>query len=271
MNAFALEARMGSVVAAEIYLNGALLSDKQPGQMASQSLAIQHEVLPGRNQILAIVTAGGIPPQAAPRLAPDVDPADCFVELYLDRETVKDLGDRYQVTNDPLDERRWRPAEEGGPLSLPHRIVLEFEAPGLFLPPVWTRATAVQPEAVRGQVAAALEDLRRLLEARDFPAFQVRMRLRNEDMARAYPLSGSAAERAVRDSSTLAEEMGAPGAKIPPVDPSGLVIRTFADGRIIDPRAGDGHPALRIVAPGADPVFLSVSFSLIEGRLSPVR
>lgn len=271
MKSFGLTARLGAGVAAEIYLNGALLSEKAPGQMTSQSLAMQHDVLPGVNRLLALATGAGVPPHAPARPIPDANPDDFFLELELDTESVRDLGDSYEVTTDPVDERSWRPAEDGGPVALPHRISLDFHAPEGMRPPVWARASAVQPESVRGLVAAELQSLRRLVEAREFQLFQARMRIRNEDMARAYPLSGSASERAARDVAILEERIGEARPQVPPIDHGALAIRTFADGRIIDVRASDGKPPLRVMQQGQQPVYLSVSFAMIGGELVAVR
>ena len=271
MKSFGLDVRMGAAIAAEVYLNGALLSDKAPGQMVSQSLAIQHEVIPGRNILLVIATMAGVQPYAAPHPVPNAPVDDLFVELDLETDTVKDIGDSYQITTAPLSEAHWRAAAAGQPVTLPQRITLAFEAEGHFAPPVWTRGRAVQAEAVKAEAATALEDFRRLLEQKDLAGFEDRMRLRNEDMARAYPLSGTAPERAKRDSASLADALAAPGAKVAPIDPARLVVRTFADGRIIDVRAPDGHAPLRILAKDQDDVYLPVSFSLIDGRLAAVR
>ena len=271
VKSFGLDVRMGAAIAAEVYLNGALVSDKAPGQMVSQSLAIQHEVVPGRNTLLVIATVAGVSPYSAPRPVTGLDAADCFVELDLETDTVKDIGDSYQITTEPLKDAHWRAAEAGPQIVLPQRITLTFEAEGPLAPPVWTRGRAVQAEAVKAEAGIALADLHRLLEHKDLAGFEDRMRLRNEDMARAYPLSGTAPERAKRDSTALAGELAARGATLAPIDPARLAVRTFADGRIIDVRAPDGHAPLRILVPGQDAVYLPVSFSMIEGRLAAVR
>lgn len=269
MVSFGLDVRFGQALAAEVLLNGALLSETRPGYMTSHSLAIQHEVLPGANTLEVVVTAGRVSPNAEPQPAPDVNSDECYVEIELDREYVLDMGDIYKVTSEPVADKSWRPSTR--PVFLPHQITLSFEAPLSLQPPIWTRAAPMQAGSVKAGVAAALEQLRELLERRDLEAFQSQMHLRNADMARAYPFSGSAAQRASEDVAALSAELASPGARLTPIDAQGLMIRTFAEGRIIEVRAADGEPPLRIAAPGQPPTILNMSFANIDGRLSVIR
>lgn len=271
MQSFGLETRIGADVIAEIYLNGALVSEKMDGMMTTQSLAIQHEVVPGQNELVILATSMGVSPHAPPQPIAPENPATLFVEADLDRDTVRDMGDSYEVTSEPLNDIRWRPAEGKGAMVVPQRITVAFTAPSSTSPPIWMRATPVEAESMRGFAAAALIELRHLLQGGNFPGFQAQMRLRNEDMARAYPLSGNANERAQRDTASLMDSLSNPDLRFAEIDPAALIVRTFADRRIVDVRSADGLPPLRARAPGQEPVFFSVAFAMIGGKLIPIR
>ncbi len=270
MPSFGLDARIGAAVAAEVYLNGALVSEKAAGMMVAQSLAIQHDVVPGWNELVVIATGADVPAQAQPR-AVDVDPTDYFVELELDLETVRDLGEEYRITAEPVEDRLWRPAAGAGSMVLPQRIALPFLAPPGTTAPVWQRATPVLVEAVQAGIAGMLSDMRALLVDRNFEAFQALMRLRNDDMARAYPLNGTGPARAARDTAVLRSTLADEAWQFPAIDPGRLIIRRFADGRIFNVRGADGAPPLRAVAEGQKPIFLSIGFASIDGRLCAIR
>lgn len=271
MQSFGLETRLGADVMVEIYLNGALVAEKMDHLMTTQSLAIQHEVVPGHNELVILATSGGVSPYAHPQPITPANPATVFVEADLDMDTVRDIGDSYEITSEPLHDVRWRPAEGKGDMVVPHRVSVPFTAPPGQTAPVWTRATPVQADAMRELAAAALTELRDLLQQRDLAGFQARMQLRNEDMARAYPLSGNARERAAQDAESLEETLADPDLRFPEIDPAGLILRSFADGRILDVRGPDGQPPLRAQASGKEPAFFAVTFAMIGGKLVPIR
>lgn len=271
MQSFGLETRLGADIMAEIYLNGALVGEKMDRLMTTQSLAIQHEVVPGQNELVILATSGGVSPHAPPQPIAPENPAALFVEADLDMDTVRDVGDSYEITTEPLRDIRWRPAEGNGAMVVPHRISVPFSAPPGQSQPIWIRAAHVQAEGMREIAAAALTDLRGVLQQRDLAGFQARMLLRNEDMARAYPLSGNARERAARDNASLEGTLADPALRFAEIAPAALIVRTFADGRIVDVRGPDGQPPLRAQAPGKETAFFAVTFAMIAGKLVPIR
>jgi hypothetical protein len=271
MKSFGADVRVGAAVAAEVYLNGALVAESAEGSMSAHSVALQHEVVPGSNELLIVATGSNVSPTAASRYVTVEDASQFYAEIDLDEDSVRDLGEEYEVTSTPLTDRKWRPAEGIGEMFLPQRLSIHFMAPPDATAPVWLRATPVDAEAIRPAVAAELETLRRLLESRDLQSFQANMRLRNVDMARAYPLNGTAEDRAGRDTAILQQVLNVAGLRFPAPSPSALAIRTFAQGRIIDVRAPDGQPPLRAIPLEGEPLFITVRFAMIDGKLSVIR
>lgn len=266
MQAFGLDIRYGKGVAARVMLNGIVVGEKAPGDLVAQSLALQHDVVPGANRIEIVIAGAGVSPYASPR-AVDADPGDFFVEAALELDSIKELADRYEITTTEIEHREWRP---GGPVTLPHRIAIPFTAPLAVSRPAWLDAQAVEPEAVRAEVAALLGALRDRLAVGDYPGYQRLMRIRNADMARAYPTSGSTEQRAATDSAMLAEALG-PEPELAPIDPASLRLTAEADGRLLRVERTGGHGALLALGPSRQPVELAVGLARLGGKLVAVR
>lgn len=271
MSAYGLNTSIGSAISCEIYVNSARVAATQPGHVAMQSLAIQHEVVPGNNLVEVLVTGAGVPPMAPPRPVQVDNVADFFVELELDYEEVEELGDSYRITTTSLKDVSWRAADSGDQFMLPHRVQMPFESTVAMAPPIWTRGAAMEPEAVRAALVAELQGLRQLLIERDLTRFQSRMRLRNEDMARAFPYAGSAAQRAEQETGRLEARLQDPALTFLPIDGQTLVLRSFANGRIIEPIRPDGKAPILFGKAGGELVALSFAFAMIDSRLEVVR
>ncbi|MCT2558148.1 hypothetical protein N0B51_04070 [Tsuneonella sp. YG55] len=266
MEAFGLDVRFGRAIAARVMLNGIEVGGKEPGDIVAQSLALQHDVMPGENRIEIHVATAGIPFDAGTRQI-DGNPEEFFVEATLERDTIRELADRYEITTEEIEHRQWEPSS---PITLPHRIEISFTAPVTVSRPAWLDADPVEPERARGEAAGVLDQLREALVGGHYAAFEEMMRIRNADFARAYPASGNADQRAADDGAMLAQLLG-PDPSVAPVDPANLKLVGEAGGRLVRVHRAEGAGAL--LARGVDgaPVEIEIAFSKLGNRLVPVR
>ena len=264
METFGIDSRFGKALLAEVTVNGMLVVSVQPGHESFQSLPIHQDVLPGANRLEVILTV----PVAPGAPLPLGDPMSMFVDIAVEADHVRDIGESYEVTTSLVREARWQ-ADEGAPLTLPHRMAIDWVVPSSITPPIWTRAQRATPEQARMVIVSELQELRRLLEARQIDAFQNRMRLRNEDMARAYPITGSANRRADLDSAMLADLLPETP-RFASIDPARLQIRPFADGLVLAVQMDDGKAPLRCGSP-TNPIEIATTFAMIDGRMAVVR
>ena len=268
---FGLDIRAGAQALYEVQLNGAPVATKKPGSATALSLAIQQEVVPGPNQLLLTASVREIPLTASPRTWEGPPPAELFVEIDLESDLVRDLGDSYSIQTNGVETREWRPSESSEPLNLPHVIALKFEAPGNTQPPVWLGAEAIDPASSRAMLELEIAELHRLLAERRLEAFESRMKVRNHDMARAFPFSGSAADRADQDLAELREVLLSDGFELRPLEPQSLAVRAYAGGRLVEMRRSDGSAALQGAIKGQPAIEFPMLFSLVNGSLAVVR
>lgn len=266
MEAFGLDVRFGKGVAGRVILNGIEVGGKEPGDIVAQSLALQHDVMPGENRIEIRIAASGIPYDASPRQI-EGDPEEFLVEATLERDTVRELTDRYEITTTQIEHRQWRPTP---PITLPHRMEIGFTAPVTVSRPAWLDADPVEPERARGEAAGVLDQLREALVRGNYAAVEEMMRIRNADIARAYPASGNAEQRAADDAAMLARLLG-PDPSVSPVDPASLQLISEAGGRLIRVQRVDGTGALLAKGTDGAPLEIEIALSKLGNRLVPVR
>ena len=266
MESFGLDTRFGEAVSAEVFVNGMLAGSVEAGHRAFQSLAIQQDVMPGNNRIEMVLTIPS-PPGTTPPIG---NPATMFAELVLESDAVQDLGDRYEITTTPVGTREWR-ADAGAPIAAQHRLVLDWAAPPGTTVPIWMEATPLLPETALARITAELEELRSLLSARQIHTFQAHMHCRNADMARAYPVNGSAATRAAADSTMLDEVLPAAPIAFAAIVASRLRLRSYAGGRVIACMADDGKPPLRTVVASGEPLYIAATFAMLDGQMVVIR
>ena len=137
--------------------------------------------------------------------------------------------------------------------------------------PIWQRASPTTPDMALDLIATELQTLRNLLVERRIGEFQDRMRHRNADMARAYPMAGSVTKRAAADSAMLDGILPPAPLVCAPIDRNRLRLRPFAGGRVIACSADDGSPPLRCRGADGDPIFVSTTFAMVDGKMVVIR
>lgn len=278
---FGLETQAGSAIATEVLVNGARVGAKPAGQTGMQSLAVHHEIFPGSNLAEMILGTAEIPARFAPP-SPIANPsAEHFGVLKVQRDKATETEEGHTVTTEDLAETSWRAPEfvaaeaaQGRPpmAYAPHRLTLQFDAPGNTRPPVWATATPVSPQDVRDAVFTRLRELGALLAARDIDTYTGQITARYQDMARAFPIGGGATQRRAQDAASLGHSVGRSDFQFRMLDPSQAEVRTYANGRLIDCRGRDGHPFLRgRLGPEGEPRYFAVVFSMLDGRLVVTR
>lgn len=268
---FGLEVAIGSAAAAEVLINDVLLARKAAGDPGALSLAIQSDVMPGRNIVEVLVGTATTGPRAAAAILP-ARPSDLFVTLRLQLDRVSGEGPRFEIATEDLAEEDWRPAATGQPVALPHRMVLAFDAPAETPAPAWAAGEIMRQAEILNPVMAELDRLHALLDRRDVEGFTNAMLARYADVARAYPLRGTPRRLREEDAAELGQIVGSPGFAMLPIEHHDVRLRLSAGGRLATCVSRDGHPLLRARIEGLPvPIDMPVLFSLIDGRLQAVR
>jgi hypothetical protein len=266
-----MDARFGPAMLCDVLLNDVVITRKLSGDPESHSLPIQHEVVPGANRLeFRITDRAGRATHQVPVQIPQGD--GFYLEVEVEEEEAEDLGDRYRMTTYAIDEIEWRPE---GPFQLPHREVINFEAPLGTSRPAWMEASPVDAGAVEGAVAKALQELHTALTARDFERYGQLTLVRDRDMALAYPLLGNSAARAQKDAAILSDLLSHDAFLLPLGGK--LEITTEANGRLIRAVTPSGKSPLQIVRGDkteggeAEAIEIEVGLAMINGALTVIR
>lgn len=153
------------------------------------------------------------------------------------------------------------------PLTLRQEVTLQVNFPRWR----WLDAPRVEPTAALQQLALGmLQQLAQSLSKGDAEPFLTAARLRTEELAVAY--QRDAAEEAARLRNHLQELFAAKRLDWLPMDAEGFVLRSVAEGRLLECLDAAGAPMLR-TAPDASgqSVALPLRMAAVEGRLYVLR
>lgn len=255
--------------AVEAHLNGMCVASVGP-EGGSVTLPVHEYTMQGRNRLSFVAGAApvtGVAPPAQPRRAR----GDLVVQVSLA------LCHSGQSPADPnaqvLSQLSWSPAADEQH-DWPFSFSRDVELPVRFPRWRWLDAPMVdQGPALERQVLELLQGLALDFHRGDADSFLLLSRLRTEELALAYQRQASEWVQGMRDHFQSLFEAGALGTVLPP-EPGSFVLRTLADGRLVEPLMPDGSPVLK-TQPGADPLQSQAAWPLrlaqVEGKLYILR
>jgi hypothetical protein len=270
---YGVEITAGSGVATELLVNGVPVANKATGAEGVQSLAVHGEVIPGANIIDVLVGTEIINPKDKSITLIQKLPEDFYLSIKLQKDLVRDLGDRYETEIEEVDSIDWKPgAIPANGLPLPYRLTLKFNAPVNLSSPIWLKATPLAIENVKIAVVARLKEMANFLQSGEITTYTDLLRYRYEDAARAYPLGGDAARLRQQDERELRYLINLPGFHLLPIDEDALECNVYAAGRLIECSTPGSKAAIIGYAEGIDkPIMFPMKFSMIQNRLQVVR
>lgn len=268
-----LEVSVGAGVRSETWLNGILLARSEAGETGVESLAIQHDMVPGENVAEVRVGLPGMDLTQAPAPIPGTPPVTATARLLLQMDEPRRVGDAVEITTRDVDQAVWAPAHEDTPaaVSLPHRLTLKFTPLSPVIAPPWAEATRDVPEGTAEAVYARMAELAKMLRDGDLDAYQNAGAVRREHMARSYPLGPDAQAARAHDLEQLEIMRAEPGFTATLLPRGEARFRTMADGRLMDWTNAAGEGALTISSQGVPPSPVNMQFSLIGGKLVMTR
>ena len=266
-----LSVNVGAGFRSETWLNGILLARTEAGEMGAQSLAIQHDMMPGRNQAEVRVGLAGMHLEQPPAPISSTLPAAATARLLLQMDEPHRAGDALEITTRDVDQIVWPPADEDGPFSLPHRLILTFAPLSPVVAPPWAEATRDLPEGIDEAVYARMAELSSMLRNGNLEAYENAGAVRREHMARSYPLGPNAEAARAQDLQQLKKMHSEPGFTATLLPRNEARFRTMAGGRLMEWTNAAGEGALTIVSRGVPPSPVNMQFSLIGGKLVMTR
>lgn len=268
-----LEVSVGAGVRSETWLNGILLARSEVGETGVESLAIQHDMVPGENLAEVRVGLAGMDMEQAPAPISGTPPVTASARLLLQMDEPRRVGDALEIATRDVDQVIWDPAnaETAAAVSLPHRLALTFAPQSSIIAPPWAGATRDLPEGTAEAVYARMAELATMLRDGDLDGYQNAGAVRREHMARSYPLGPDAQAARAHDLQELASMRSEPGFTVSLLPRSEARFRTMAGGRLMDWTNADGEPALIIASQGVPPSPVNMQFSLIAGKLVMTR
>jgi hypothetical protein len=268
-----LEVSVGASVRSETWLNGILLARSEVGETGVESLAIQHDMVPGENLAEVRVGLAGMDLEQPPASVPGTPPVTAAARLLLQMDEPRRVGDAVEIATRDVDQVVWDPAHEDTPasVSLPHRLVLTFTPLSPIVAPPWADATRDLSEGTAEAVYARMVELATMLRDGDLDAYQNAGAVRREHMARSYPLSPDAQAARAHDLQELESMRSEPGFTVTLLPRSEARFRTMAGGRLMDWTNAVGEAALIIASQGVPPSPVNMQFSLIGGKLVMTR
>jgi len=164
----------------------------------------------------------------------------------------------------------WAPAAGlayEAPLTLRLEVTLQVNFPRWR----WLDAPAATPTPAMRQLALGLvQQLARELSAGNVETFMSATRLRTEELAVAY--QRDAADEAARLRACLLDHFAAGRLNWVPMEPDGFVLRSIADGRLLECLDLSGAPMLRTAADASgQSLALPLRLAAVEGRLYVLR
>jgi hypothetical protein len=266
-----LSVSVGAGVRSETWLNGILLARTEAGEIGAQSLAIQHDMVPGMNLAEARIGLADMNLEQPPVPIFGALPAAGTVRLRLQMDEPHGAGDGLEIVTREVDQRVWPSEDEGSPVLLPHRVSLSFAPLSPVVVPPWAEATRDLPGGTAEAVYARMAELARMLRDGEVDAYENAGALRREHIARSYPLSPSAQASRAHDLQQLRIMRAEPGFTATLLPRSEIRFRTMAGGRLMDWANAAGEGALIIGGRGIPPSPASMQFSLIGGNLVMTR
>lgn len=266
-----LSVSVGAGLRSETWLNGILLARTEAGEIGAQSLAIQHDMIPGRNYAEVRVGLAGMDLDQPPAPIPGRLPAGATARLLLQVDEPRRVGDTLEITTRDVDRIVWPPADGDGPVSLPHRLILTFTPLSPVVAPPWVEAMRDVPEGTAEAVYAHMAELAEMLRNGDLEAYENAGALRREHMARSYPLGPNAEAARAQDLEQLKMIRSEPGFTATLLPRNEARFRTMAGGRLLEWTNAAGEGALSIGSGSAPPSPVTMQFSLIGGKLVMTR
>ena len=266
-----LSVSVGAGLRSETWLNGILLARTEAGELGSQTLAIQHDMIPGRNQAEVRVGLAGMNLEQPPAPISGTLPATATARLLLQVDEPRLVDDTPVITTRDVDQIVWPPADEDSPVSLPHRLTLTFAPLSPVVAPPWAEATRNLPEGIAEAIYARMAELSGMLRNGDLEAYENAGAVRREHMARSYPLGPNAEAARAQDLQQLKMMSSEPGFTAMLLPRNEARFRTMAGGRLMEWTNAAGEGALTIVSRGVPPSPVNMQFSLIGGKLVMTR
>ncbi|USU04174.1 hypothetical protein NF699_14120 [Sphingomonadaceae bacterium OTU29LAMAA1] len=266
-----LSVSVGAGVRSETWLNGILLARTEPGEIGAPSLAIQHDMMPGRNQAEVRIGLAGMNLEQPPAPISGTLPAAATARLVLQMDEPHRADDTVEITTRDVDQIVWPPADEDGPVSLPHRLTLTFAPLSPVVAPPWAQATRDVPEGTAEAVYARMVELAGMLRNGDLEAYENAGAVRREHMARSYPLGPNVEAARAHDLQQIKMMYSEPGFTVTLLPRNNARFRTMAGGRLMDWTNVAGEGALTIASRGVPPSPVNMQFSLIGGKLVMTR
>ncbi len=266
-----LSVSVGAGLRSETWLNGILLARTEAGEIGAQSLAIQHDMIPGRNQAEVRIGLAGMNLEHPPAPISGKLPATATARLVLQMDEPHRTGETLEITTRDVDQIAWPPADEDGPVSFPHRLALTFAPLSPVVAPPWAEATRDLPEGTAEAVYARMAELTTMLRNGDLDAYENAGAVRREHMARSYPLGPTAEAARAQDLQQLKMMHSEPGFTAMLLPRNEAQFRTMAGGRLMDWTNAAGEGALTIVSRGVPPSPVNMQFSFIGEMLVMTR
>jgi hypothetical protein len=266
-----LSVNVGAGVHSETWLNGILLARTQVGEIGAQSISIQHDMLPGRNQAEVRVGLAGMSLEQPPAPLSGTLPAAAAARLLLQLDETHRVGDTLEIITRDVDRIVWPSADEDNRVSLPHRLTLTFAPLSPVVAPPWEEATRDLPEGTAEAVYAHMAELTEMLRNGNVEAYEDAGAVRREHMARSYPPGPNAESARAQNLQQLKMMLSEPGFTATLLPRSEARFRTMAGGRLMDWTNAAGEGALTIVNRGVPPSPVNMQFSLIGGKLVMTR
>lgn len=266
-----LSVSVGAGLRSETWLNGILLAQSEAGEIGAQSLAIQHDMVPGSNQLELRVGLAGMNLEQPPTVIFRTLPAAASARLLLQMEEPHRAGNTVEFTTRDVDQVVWPPADENGPVSLPHRLTLTFAPLSPVEAPPWADATRDVPVGTAEAVYERMAELTEMLRNGDLEAYENAGAVRREHMARSYPYGPNAEAARAQDLRQLNMMQSEPDFTATLLPRDEARFRTLAGGRLLEWTNAAGEGALTIVSRGVPPSPVNMQFSLISGKLVMTR
>lgn len=262
---------VGTGLRSETWLNGILLAQTEAGEGGSQSLAIQHDMMPGSNLAEVRIGLAGMDLEKPPAPIPGTLPEAATARLLLQVDKPIRAGDTFNIVTRDLDQVVWAPEGGSGVISLPQSLALTFAPLTPIVAPPWAEASRIPSAGAAEAVYKRMAELAAMLRNGEFDAYENAGAVRREHMARSYPLGPNAETARADDLRQLRIMRSEPGFTVALLPRSEARYRTMAGGRLMDWTNAAGEGALTIGSRSAPPSPANMQFSLIGGKLVMTR
>lgn len=265
-----LASQSGSDVITETWVNGIFRGRTDQGSIGNESIAIQHDLEPGKNAVeqrISIAAIGfDVPSRAVGQL-----PRGAFAAIRLERDEVTETQTSFDIHTTTLVDAEWSPAKDGEAMAtLPHTLRIEFDAPANVLSPPWSAATRVGLDQAAQPTRSELIRLAGFLRDGDIERYTGALTERYRHASEVYPLGLSRDSLRAEDFDRLTRTLGKSGSRIL-TDDQGATCLPCANGRLFSWLRADGAPLLRIETVAGETIGLPLMFSLLNGAWRVTR